>query len=188
MIFADSLLLAEASMRKYLGLEPLFPISEPWQWLLLILAAIGALAFIIAMYVFDGVELPTGVTVLLGALRVVALLGLIAFFLNPGIRSEKRIVKNSRVPVTFHYADGTSHSRTLLCDDWFFASQTGTWGTLRPGVVPIINDLDRADSSSKLQEDTLLKIQGCIDWTGMRYDGNGNVGGGYERRWRNCVE
>ena len=56
-------------------------------------------AFIVWMYIRDGVELPGGLTSTLGLLRVLAFLGLILFFINPEKRSEQRVTKTSRLPI-----------------------------------------------------------------------------------------
>ena len=97
MISSHCLLLADAGVRRFLGLEPLFPVHEPWQWLLVALLGICGLVLIAVMYFFDGIELPPGITVLLATLRVFAVIGLFVFFINPVIRSEREIVKKSIV-------------------------------------------------------------------------------------------
>jgi len=90
------LLLADSDVRTYFNLEPLFQLSTV-GWLLVFFVVVAAIAFIVVMYVLDSVELPSGITATLMALRILALFGMILFLLNPAIRSERRIVKNSRV-------------------------------------------------------------------------------------------
>lgn len=71
------------------------------RWHLLVLAAVCALviAFVIYMYKRDSVELRPGVGVLLAALRVLAFVGILAYYLNLEKRSESEIIHNSRVLV-----------------------------------------------------------------------------------------
>lgn len=94
-----SSLLADAQVRTFYAWNPLLRLDEWWHFLVLALILSAALVFIVFMYVLDSVELRSGTTALLVVLRVVAVVGLLVFFLNPERRSEKRIVKNSRVAV-----------------------------------------------------------------------------------------
>lgn len=90
------LLLAEAPARTFFELARLQSLTEWWQWLLLLAASVLVAGFILLMYVYDSRELTRGLTILLVALRVLAFIGLLVFFLNLEKRSERKIVKNSR--------------------------------------------------------------------------------------------
>ncbi len=92
-------LLAQSSVRSYLEFEPLFPMSEWWQLLVVVLFGVASVALIIFMYLRDSVELSAGVTTTLVVLRLLAFVGMLAFFLNPTLRTERKIVKSSRLPV-----------------------------------------------------------------------------------------
>jgi len=70
--------------------------SEWWHWLLLVGVIIGIVAYVVWMYRKDSVELATGLAILLGGLRLFALLGVLLFFLQLEKRTQKTLVKNSR--------------------------------------------------------------------------------------------
>ena len=70
--------------------------SEWWHWLLLLGVIIGIITYVIWMYRKDSVELATGTAILLGGLRLFALLGILVFFLQLEKRTQKTLVKNSR--------------------------------------------------------------------------------------------
>ena len=50
---------------------------------------------------------------------------------------------NSDMPVTFRYADGTSQREIIRCDDWFHDIHDNRFGSLREGLLPIANEMDR---------------------------------------------
>ncbi len=70
--------------------------SEWWHWLLLIGVIVGLVSYVVWMYRKDSVELTTGKAILLGGLRLFALLGILLFFLQLEKRTQKTLVKNSR--------------------------------------------------------------------------------------------
>lgn len=90
---------ADSQFRTYYELSPLLPVSEWWHAIVLISALIAVLTITLALYFFDSIELKPGVAFALGLLRVVAILGIVVFFLNPEKRSQKQIIKNTRVPI-----------------------------------------------------------------------------------------
>ena len=49
---------------------------------------------------------------------------------------------DSRMPITLHYTDGTTQEGLVPCDDWFDDSGDLN-GNLQPGVIPVLNGLDR---------------------------------------------
>ncbi|WP_254507894.1 hypothetical protein [Anatilimnocola floriformis] len=70
--------------------------SEWWHWLLLLGVIIAIVSYVIWMYRKDSFELATGTAILLGGLRLFALLGILLFFLQLEKRTQKTLVKNSR--------------------------------------------------------------------------------------------
>lgn len=70
--------------------------SEWWHWLLLVSVIIAIVTYVVWMYRKDSVELTTGLAILLGGLRLFALLGILLFFLQLEKRTQKTLVKNSR--------------------------------------------------------------------------------------------
>jgi hypothetical protein len=88
-----------AQTRTTYELARLQEYSERWQYLLLALACTAIAAFAVWMYRRDTVELRRGVAAVLLGLRLVALAGLLAFYLQPEKRTEQRVVRNSRVLV-----------------------------------------------------------------------------------------
>lgn len=73
--------------------------SEWWHWLLLATAIVAMVTYVVWMYRKDSVELTTGLAILLGGLRLCALLGILLFFLQLEKRTQKTLVKNSRALV-----------------------------------------------------------------------------------------
>ena len=106
----NALMLAESQYRTYVESAPLLPVTEWWHALLLGLLLLGIVAAIVALYVFDSVELRTGTAVTLCALRLAALAGLVLFFLNLEKRTEKQVTRNSRVSIL---VDTSSSMATL---------------------------------------------------------------------------
>jgi len=92
-------LLAQQADRTYFQLARLESMTEWWQWLLLIAVCLLVTTLVVVMYVYDSVELPVGVALVLGTLRILAFAGLVVFFLRPELRTEQKVVKASRVSV-----------------------------------------------------------------------------------------
>jgi hypothetical protein len=67
------------------------------DWILPIVACVGILLFVHWMYRRDAVELPRPVGWLLTALRMAVFFGLLILFLQPHWRTEREMVRNSRV-------------------------------------------------------------------------------------------
>jgi len=88
-----------AQTRTTYELARLQEYSERWQYLVLGLACLAIVAFAVWMYRRDTAELSRGVAAILLGLRLVALAGLLAFYLHPEKRTEQRVVRNSRVLV-----------------------------------------------------------------------------------------
>ncbi len=92
-------LLAETTTRTTYELGKLQAYSERWQYLVLALVCAAIAAYAVWMIKRDSVELRPAVVWLLAALRIVALGGLLAFYLHLEKRSERKVVHNSRVLV-----------------------------------------------------------------------------------------
>ncbi len=71
--------------------------TERWQFLALGAAVVAILALVIYLYRRDSVELRRGTGVLLAGLRIVALLGLLAYYGKLEKRTERQVTRNSRV-------------------------------------------------------------------------------------------
>ncbi|REJ90972.1 MAG: VWA domain-containing protein [Planctomycetota bacterium] len=74
-------------------------IQSPLDWLWPLAIFVVLAWFVIVMYVLDCVELGIRRAVLLGGLRVLALVGLLAIYLQPQWREQREIVSNSQVAV-----------------------------------------------------------------------------------------
>ncbi|QDU28078.1 hypothetical protein ETAA8_31710 [Anatilimnocola aggregata] len=95
-MIAPALLAADANSGVYYQLARLQSLSEWWQWLLLIGVIAAIVSYVVWMYRKDSVELTTALAILLGGLRLFALLGILLFFFQLEKRTQKTIVKNSR--------------------------------------------------------------------------------------------
>lgn len=89
-------LLAETAERTTYELGRFQAYGERWHFLLLAFACVAIAAFVVWMYRRDSIELRPGAGWLLLALRLTALLGLLAFYANLEKRTERKVVHNSR--------------------------------------------------------------------------------------------
>jgi hypothetical protein len=89
-------LLAESASHTFYRLARLQSMSEWWQGLLLIAVCAALVAYVVFMYWRDAKDLSRGIGWSLAALRLVALAGILFFFLDLERRTEDREVKPSR--------------------------------------------------------------------------------------------
>jgi hypothetical protein len=88
--------LAEASANIQYKLARLQTLTEWWHWFTLLVAALAIVAYVVWMYRKDSSELPRGLAVTLGVLRLLAFGGILFFFFGLEKRAERKLVKNSR--------------------------------------------------------------------------------------------
>ncbi len=91
-----SMLLAEEA-RTYYRFARAESLTEWWQWLLVLIVCVLIGAYVVTMYFRDTVELPRGWSFVLISLRLLALLGVLFYFLDLEKGSERRVTENSRV-------------------------------------------------------------------------------------------
>jgi hypothetical protein len=89
-------LLAAADARTYFELARLEVMDLWWHWLVFALVVAALIAFVLSTYRRDGHELGRPTRWLLAALRLLAIGGLLIFFLGIEKRTEQKVVKNSR--------------------------------------------------------------------------------------------
>ncbi len=104
-------LLATETAGDFYQFARLQAMSEWWHWLVLLTVCAALLAVVVFLYRRDSVELPRGVRWTLLALRVLALLGILFYFFNLEKRTERKIVKNSRVLLL------VDTSQSMMSDD-----------------------------------------------------------------------
>ncbi len=92
-------MISQTDVRTFFELQPMFPLSQWWQLLVLGLCVVLSLFFVVWMYRRDSRDLSAGLTVLLSTLRILAIVCILIYVLNPGKRSETRIVKSSKLAV-----------------------------------------------------------------------------------------
>ena len=90
-------LLATETAGDFYQFARLQAMSEWWHWLVLLAVCAAILAYVVLLYRRDSVELPRGTRWVLLVLRVLALSGILFYFFNLEKRTERKIVKNSRV-------------------------------------------------------------------------------------------
>ncbi|MEX0977790.1 MAG: hypothetical protein WDZ48_03000, partial [Pirellulales bacterium] len=88
-----------AQIRTTHELARLQSYTERWHYLVLAGVCLAIVAFAAWMYRRDSVELRRGIGALLLVLRLAALVGLLAFYLNLEKRTQRKVVHNSRVLV-----------------------------------------------------------------------------------------
>ena len=87
------------TQRTFLDLQPILPMGEWWEWFACILVALAFLVFVVLMYRREAAHISRGLAILLTSLRTIALACILLFVLNPMLRSETRLTKNSRLAV-----------------------------------------------------------------------------------------
>jgi hypothetical protein len=92
-------MISQTDVRIFYEIQPIVPISQWWQILILAIFIVVLLVFAVWMVVRDSRDLPRGLTILLAGLRLAAFVCILIFVVNPGKRSETRIVKSSRLAV-----------------------------------------------------------------------------------------
>lgn len=90
-------LLAEREFTVTHEFSRLQSLTEWWQWLALILICGAIAVYVVRWYRRDGEELSRGLALLLMLLRIGALIGVLFYFLDLERRTERRLVKDSRV-------------------------------------------------------------------------------------------
>lgn len=94
---AQGSLLAAETASTFYQFARLQAMSQWWHWLVLVAVCAAVLAFVAGMYRKDSVELSRGLTWALGALRLLAFASVLFYFFNLEKRTERQLVKNSRV-------------------------------------------------------------------------------------------
>jgi len=92
-------MISQTDIRTFLELQPIVPTSHWWQLLILLVAFFAMTVFIFWMCRSDSRDLAGGLTTLLTTLRLVVLICILIYVLNPGKRTETRIVKTSRLAI-----------------------------------------------------------------------------------------
>ncbi|MFK7770154.1 MAG: VWA domain-containing protein [Mariniblastus sp.] len=92
-------MIPQTDIRTFYEFQPIAPLSQWWQLLTLAVVTLGIFVFVCWMYRRDSRDLPRGLTILLTSLRVIAFATILLYVINPGKRSETRIVKSSRLAV-----------------------------------------------------------------------------------------
>ena len=90
-------MLAEEVTSVYYEFSRLHAMSQWWHWLLLLAVCAAIVTWIAVAYYFDSSELPRGRRWLLFILRTAAFAGILFYFLDLEKRSERKLVKDSRV-------------------------------------------------------------------------------------------
>ena len=90
-------LLAADTPSTYYQFARLQAMTEWWHWMLLVGLGSAVMAYVVWMYRRDSVELSRGLCWLLVLLRLAAFAGVLFYFFNLEKRTERKLVKNSRV-------------------------------------------------------------------------------------------
>lgn len=93
------ILFANETVGDFYQFARLQAMSEWWHWLLLLAVCLGICAYVVYMYRKDSVELPRAYCWILIFLRVAALAGVLFYFMNLEKRTERKLVKNSKVAI-----------------------------------------------------------------------------------------
>ena len=134
-------LLAEATTRTYFEFVRLQSLTDWWHWFLLLVLSIGVILYVVWMYRKDSVELPAFTAVLLGGLRLVAFGLLLFYFFQLEKRTEKQLVRNSRVAL----AVDTSQSMNLP------DQQAPSASTAPARIDQVVNELTNGSMLAELR-------------------------------------
>ena len=88
-----------SKQRTFLDLQPILPMGEWWEVFVCILVTLAFIVFIVFLYRREAAGISRGLAILLASLRLLALATILLFVLNPSMRSESRLTKNSRLAV-----------------------------------------------------------------------------------------
>ncbi len=88
-----------SKQRTFLDLQPILPMGEWWEVFVCILVSLAFIVFIVFLYRREAAGISRGLSILLASLRMLALATILLFVLNPSMRSESRLTKNSRLGV-----------------------------------------------------------------------------------------
>lgn len=116
-------MILQSDIRTFYELQPVFPVGQGWQVCLLVAGALAVLLWSVLVYRKDSIDLNPASTFLVTTLRLLTVAVVLLFVVNPGQRSETRIVKTSRLAILMD----TSLSMGLLDSD----SQNGGDRTVR---------------------------------------------------------
>ncbi len=89
----------EPSAEIVYGLNPVLPLSEPWQVAMFALVVVGVVVISLAVLWRDARGLPAGLRWLLAALRLLAVISLVLFALEPQQSTRTRQLHRSRLPI-----------------------------------------------------------------------------------------
>ena len=103
----------ESSIRIFYELQPAFPLAEGWQFFAVLLPVLAVTIFVVWLSLRDSRKLPRGIATALIFLRLIAMVGLVVYLLNPSQRNETRVIKESRLSVLID----TSLSMGLVSGD-----------------------------------------------------------------------
>ena len=88
-----------SNIRTIHELQPVFPLTQWWHWLLALILLACLVGWIVWLYRRDTFKLDRALAWALGAMRLCVVAALIVYFLGPEKRTESRLVKDSRVAV-----------------------------------------------------------------------------------------
>ena len=134
-------LLGDASgvYHEFARLESL---TQWWHWLLLLVVCFGVLLYVIVSYIYDSVELPRALAVLLVVLRLAAFVGILFYFMDLEKRTRLELVHTSRAVLLVD----TSQSMGLQDTD-------ATSVPVGPSRIDhVVNELDRGSLLGDLRE------------------------------------
>ncbi|MEO8494182.1 MAG: vWA domain-containing protein, partial [Planctomycetota bacterium] len=133
-------LLAANATTVYHQFSRLQSMTEWWQWMLLLVASAVVIAFIALTYYFDSVELPSPLRWSLFALRVLAFVGILFYFLDFEKKAERQIIKNSRAMV-------------LIDTSLSMGIQDGSGGSApRRRIDTVVDEMQRGDLLNGLRQ------------------------------------
>lgn len=139
----QQMIIGDSQVRTFVELAPLFPITQTWQLLLLAAVVMAMLLFAVLVYLRDTVELLKGTATLLTTLRIFVVIGLVLFFINPQRRTEKRLIKESRVSIL------VDTSLSMGLKDSTYVNATGQ---PKPRIDEVIEQLDQTDLVDDLRK------------------------------------
>lgn len=110
-------MILQSDIRTFYELQPVFPVGQWWQVCLLAGAVLAVMLWTAWVYRKDSVDLNPASTFLVTSLRLLTVAAVLLFVINPGQRSETKIVKSSRLAILMDTSlsmgllDSTSQNR-----------------------------------------------------------------------------
>ena len=152
-------MLLQTDTRTYLELQPVVPLGAAWEIAVGLLIGVAMISWTVWLWRKDSVDLNRPASVCLLALRMTAIGALLLYVLNPGLRSETRLTKDSRLVFLIDESLSMGLSdRSAPANGSTDSNQQSLEPTASVTRVSQVAEIMSSDRIAKLQENHQLAI------------------------------